>query len=153
MRDEEGDDGDLAYDRDLQEWPQRGRKILLLEAGTVLNAKDARKAIQAGAKFLMSPVSVKVYPISALGGAQYISAIKKPFSHVPMVASQGITIDLLETYIIQGASAVVLSDAIFSKEAMNQSNFDAIQQLAYLSALRGGEAVERKRGKNHLHVV
>ena len=31
MRDEEGDDGDLAYDRDLQEWPQRGRKILLLE--------------------------------------------------------------------------------------------------------------------------
>ncbi|KAJ8635578.1 hypothetical protein MRB53_009845 [Persea americana] len=59
MRDEEGDDGDLAYDRDLQEWPQRGRKILLLEAGTVLNAKDARKAIQAGAKFLMSPVSVK----------------------------------------------------------------------------------------------
>lgn len=33
-----------------------------------------------------------MYPISALGGAQYISAIKKPFSHVPMVASQGITI-------------------------------------------------------------
>ncbi|RWR76074.1 putative KHG/KDPG aldolase [Cinnamomum micranthum f. kanehirae] len=150
----------------------------IIGAGTVLNAKDARKAIQAGAKFLMSPVSVKeilddplcssevlyipgvmtptevmnaynagakivkVYPISALGGAQYISAIKKPFSHVPMVASQGITIDLLETYIIQGASAVVLSDAIFNKEAMNQRNFDAIQQLAYLSALRGGEAVE-----------
>lgn len=51
--------------------------------------------------------------------------------------------DLLETYIAQGASAVVLSDAIFDKEAMNQSNFDAIQQLAHLSALHGGEAVER----------
>eukprot|EP00268_Persea_americana_P063400 TRINITY_DN8220_c1_g1_i3.p1 TRINITY_DN8220_c1_g1~~TRINITY_DN8220_c1_g1_i3.p1 ORF type:complete len:138 (-),score=31.14 TRINITY_DN8220_c1_g1_i3:235-648(-) len=113
----------------------------------VMTPTEVMNAYNAGAKI------VKVYPISALGGAQYISAIKKPFSHVPMVASQGITIDLLETYIIQGASAVVLSDAIFSKEAMNQSNFDAIQQLAYLSALRGGEAVERKRGKNHLHGV
>lgn len=34
----------------------------------------------------------QVYPVSALGGIHYISAIKKPFPHISMVASQGITI-------------------------------------------------------------
>ncbi|XP_065633280.1 enoyl-CoA delta isomerase 1, peroxisomal-like [Quercus suber] len=35
---------------------------------------------------------VKVYPISALGGSWYISALKRPFHHISMVVSQGITI-------------------------------------------------------------
>ncbi|XP_055808882.1 uncharacterized protein LOC129877408 isoform X2 [Solanum dulcamara] len=111
--------------------------------GTVLQAKDAKDSIKAGAKFLMSPATVMVYPVSALGGVEYISALKRPFSHIPMVASQGITIDLIGQYIGQGASAVVLSDAIFDKEAMSQQNFDKIYQLASHAALQGKQAVER----------
>ncbi|XP_068660143.1 uncharacterized protein [Aristolochia californica] len=153
----------------------------IIGAGTVLTVKDARNAIKAGAKFLMSPVTVKeildevqgtnvlyipgvmtptevfnvynagarvvkVYPISALGGPQYISAIKKPFSHIPMVASQGITLDTTRTYIVQGASAVVLSDAIFEKHAMQDRNFDVIHQFACCAASNGREAVKTKRG-------
>ncbi|CAN4109370.1 unnamed protein product [Withania somnifera] len=117
--------------------------------GTVFQTKDAKDSIQAGAKFLMSPATVtilsvyragtknvKVYPVSARGGVGYISALKRPFSHIPMVASQGITIDLIRQYIGQGASAVVLSDAIFDKEAMSQHNFDKIYQLASQAALQ-----------------
>ncbi|XP_060177192.1 uncharacterized protein LOC132607296 isoform X2 [Lycium barbarum] len=111
--------------------------------GTVLQAKDAKDSIKFGAKFLMSPATVMVYPVSALGGVGYISALKRPFSHIPMVASQGITIDLIGQYIGHGASAVVLSDAIFDKEAMNQWNFDKIYQLASHAALQGKQAVER----------
>lgn len=33
----------------------------IFQVGTVLNAKDAKSAINAGAKFLMSPAMVKVY--------------------------------------------------------------------------------------------
>lgn len=62
-----------------------------------------------------------------------------------MVASQGITIDLVGQYIGQGASAVVLSDAIFDKEAMNQQNFDKIYQLASHAALQGKQAIERSK--------
>ncbi|XP_038689548.1 putative KHG/KDPG aldolase isoform X3 [Tripterygium wilfordii] len=126
--------------------------------GTVLSAEDVRNAKRAGAKFLMSPIMVKifyaydagakvvkVYPVSALGGVQYISAIKKPFPNIPMVASQGITIGLIGDYIACGAASVVLSDAIFDKEAMRQKNFDAIYQLACLAVLRGKEALDRKR--------
>ncbi|XP_031128980.1 uncharacterized protein LOC116030786 isoform X1 [Ipomoea triloba] len=149
--------------------------------GTVLCAKDAKDAIEFGAKFLMSPVLVKdilvglsgdealyipgamtpteilsafrmgakivkVYPVSALGGTKYISALKRPFSHIPMVASQGITIDLVGEYIAQGASAVVLSDAIFDKKAMSLRNFSAVHQLASRAALLGKEAVKRRSG-------
>ncbi|XP_024928005.2 uncharacterized protein LOC107412837 isoform X5 [Ziziphus jujuba] len=149
-------------------------------AGTVLNVEDAKKATNAGAKFIMSPAMVKdimddyqtgevlympgvmtpteilcahdagakivkVYPVSALGGIKYISALKKPFSHISMVASQGITIDSVGEYIALGASSVVLSDAIFNKEALRQNNFNEIYQLAHFAALQGKEAVERKR--------
>ncbi|KAK7847212.1 enoyl-coa delta isomerase 1 [Quercus suber] len=39
---------------------------------------------------VMTPT--EVYPISALGGSWYISALKRPFHHISMVVSQGITI-------------------------------------------------------------
>ncbi|KAH7554555.1 hypothetical protein JRO89_XS12G0235400 [Xanthoceras sorbifolium] len=155
----------------------RGNDLQLL-VGTVLNVEDAKNATNAGAKFLMSPATVKdimedvrggevlyipgvmtpteilsahdagakivkVYPVSALGGIQYITALKKPFPHIQMVASQGITIDSIGDYIAQGATSVVLSDAIFNKEAMDQYNFDKVYQLARLAALQGREAVER----------
>ncbi|GMY22836.1 khg/kdpg aldolase [Fagus crenata] len=148
-----------------------------LGVGTVLNVEDAKNAINAGAKFLMSPAMVKdimvdaqcgevlyipgvmtpteilsaydsgakivkVYPVSALGGGQYISALKRPFHHISMVAAQGITIDSVREYITRGASAVVLSDAIFDKEAISQNNFNEIYQLAHFAALQGNEAVE-----------
>ncbi|XP_042959497.1 putative KHG/KDPG aldolase isoform X3 [Carya illinoinensis] len=149
-----------------------------LGVGTVLNVEDAKNAINSGAKFLMSPATVKdimvdvkcaevlyipgvmtpteilsaydtgakivkVYPVSALGGSQYISALKRPFHHISMVASQGITIDSIREYISRGATAVVLSDAIFNKEAIIQNDFEEIYQLANFAALQGIEAVER----------
>ncbi|XP_060964467.1 uncharacterized protein LOC115705221 isoform X1 [Cannabis sativa] len=151
----------------------------VLGVGTVLNIEDARKAVGAGAKFLMSPAIVKdvidmdgfqngevlyipgamtpteilsahdsgakivkVYPVSVLGGVQYISALKKPFPDISMVASQGITIDSVGEYIANGASSVVLSDAIFDKEAMAQNNFNVIRQLAHFATLQASQVLE-----------
>ncbi|GKB76707.1 KDPG/KHG aldolase [Tanacetum coccineum] len=67
-----------------------------------------------------------VYHVSAVGGVQYIATLKKPFPHIPLVASQGVTIGLVGEYIAHGASSVVLSNAIFDKEAMAQRNFIAV---------------------------
>ncbi|XP_023511841.1 KHG/KDPG aldolase isoform X3 [Cucurbita pepo subsp. pepo] len=160
--------------------------VVVIIVGTVLNVKDAKNAVEAGAKFLMSPTMVKiiftdsqgimddlegeflyipgvmtptevltayeagaqivkVYPVSALGGIKYISALKKPFPHISMVASQGITIESTGDYIREGASSVVLSDAIFNKEFMKQKNFDGISQLSKLAASRAMEALEWKQ--------
>ncbi|KAL0339872.1 UNVERIFIED_CONTAM: hypothetical protein Sradi_4504000 [Sesamum radiatum] len=87
----------------------------------------------------------EVYPVSALGGVQYIAAVKKPFPNIQMIASQGITIDSVGQYIGQGASSVVLSDAIFEKNAMDAKYFDRINQLACSAAFTGSQAVRKIR--------
>lgn len=51
--------------------------------------------------------------------------------------------DLITEFITQGASAVVLSDAIFQKEAIDRGDFDAIYQRAQLAASTGVGAVKR----------
>ncbi|KAE9595299.1 putative 2-dehydro-3-deoxy-phosphogluconate aldolase [Lupinus albus] len=151
---------------------------ITLGVGTVLRIEDAKRAIKAGAKFMMSPAIikdimdyvqsdeilyipgtmtptemfsayeagakiVKVYPVSALGGSHYISTLKKPFPHISLVASQGITIDFVEEYILRGASSVVLSDAIFDKKAIAENDFEKIYKLAQSAALLGNKAVNR----------
>ncbi|XP_023728369.1 uncharacterized protein LOC111876071 isoform X2 [Lactuca sativa] len=111
----------------------------LLYIPGVMTPTEILSSYNAGAKM------VKVYPVSVLGGFGYIATLKKPFPHIPLIASQGITTDLVGEYIGEGASAVVLSDAIFEKEAMTQRNFTAIYQLAKLAASQGNEAVERRQ--------
>ncbi|KAF7051270.1 hypothetical protein CFC21_059523 [Triticum aestivum] len=150
---------------------RRSYPSLTFGVGTVLNADDARKAIRAGAQFLMSPGTVmeilndldgsevlyipgvltptevisacnagakvvKLYPASVMGGEMYMSALKKPFPLVPMVASQGITIGSIKSYMEAGASGVVLSDAIFDKELMRERNFIGISALANQATLQ-----------------
>ncbi|KAM0009881.1 putative 2-dehydro-3-deoxy-phosphogluconate aldolase [Helianthus debilis subsp. tardiflorus] len=110
----------------------------LLYIPGVMTPTEILSSYNAGAKI------VKVYPVSAIGGVQYIATLKKPFPHIPMVASQGITTDSVGAYIDGGASAVVLSDAIFDKKAISQRNFTAIYRLAQLAALQGDAAVKRK---------
>ncbi|GLT93413.1 hypothetical protein SLE2022_112070 [Rubroshorea leprosula] len=159
----------------VQEYPTNAFGVMV---GTVLNSRDARRAIDSGAKFLMSPVTVKdimkdvqdsdvlyipgamtpteifsayetgakmvkIYPVSALGGIRYISALKKPFPHIPMVASQGVTIDSIQDYVAQGAISVVLSDSIFNKQAMAENNFNVIHELAQSATSQGRKAVGR----------
>lgn len=46
-------------------------------------------------------------------------------------------------YIASGASSVVLSDAIFDKEAMNRKDFDKIYQLAKFAAVQGNVAAKQ----------
>ncbi|GAB2292083.1 hypothetical protein Dimus_026330 [Dionaea muscipula] len=103
-----------------------------------MTATEVLSAHTAGARL------VKVYPVSAVGGANYISALRKPFPGIPLVASQGITTDLVGEYIAAGATAVVLSDAIFDRGAVERGDFGAVSQQARLIASLGYEAVRRK---------
>ncbi|KAI5432013.1 hypothetical protein KIW84_035953 [Lathyrus oleraceus] len=123
-----------AIVKDILDYVQGGEILYIPGAMTpteILSAYDA------GAKM------VKIYPVSALGGFKYIAALKKPFPHVSMVASQGITIDSMEEYIIRGASSVVLSDAIFDKEAISECDFSKIYKLAQSATFLGNQAVNR----------
>lgn len=100
----------------------------------VLTPTEVISAFNAGAKV------VKVYPVSVMGGEMYMSALKKPFPLLPMVASQGIDIGSIKGYMEAGASAVVLSDAIFDKELMKERKFGEISELANLATLQASQS-------------
>ncbi|GLJ41234.1 hypothetical protein SUGI_0853560 [Cryptomeria japonica] len=46
---------------------------------------------------------IKIYPVTVLGGERYIQTLRRPFHHIPMVASQGITMETMNLYIKMGA--------------------------------------------------
>ncbi|KAL5196609.1 hypothetical protein ABZP36_000121 [Zizania latifolia] len=100
----------------------------------VLTPTEVISASNAGAKV------VKVYPVSVMGGEVYMLALKKPFPFLSMVASQGISINAIKGYLEAGASAVVLSDAIFDKELMRGRKFDEISELANQATLQASQS-------------
>ncbi|KAI5058197.1 hypothetical protein GOP47_0026367 [Adiantum capillus-veneris] len=137
----------------------------LIGAGTVLSLADADAAKAAGAKFLMSPVTiqnliesnrdgpmlvipgsitptevfnaynqgaslVKLYPVTLMGGVKLVHALRKAMPQIPLVASQGMTLETFDQYLSAGATAVVLSDAIFNKTLVNSRDYKKIQQQA-----------------------
>ena len=52
--------------------------------------------------------AVKVFPVSAVGGASYLRALLGPFPHLALVPSGGIQPDQIPDYFAAGAAAVAL---------------------------------------------
>ncbi|CAM6093168.1 unnamed protein product [Calypogeia fissa] len=173
-------DGGLAVLEVTMNTPQAAQviKVLVREypsaiigAGTVLSTKEADLAKDAGAKFLMSPVTVeeivqchrngpvvhipgamtptevisaynfgapavKLYPMSLLGGVPFLRTLRKPLGHIPMIPSNGVCLDTVEPYISAGAMAVILSEAIFEKSALEKNDMGRIRKLASEAVLR-----------------
>ncbi|EFJ22532.1 hypothetical protein SELMODRAFT_105201 [Selaginella moellendorffii] len=73
---------------------------------------------------------VKIYPTDLAGGVKYVRSLRKLLAHIPMIASQGITLEMIRPYLDAGASAVVLSDAIFDSSSLSSSCFAKITQQA-----------------------
>ncbi len=136
----------------------------VIGAGTVLDKDTAQKCIEAGAKFIVSPIFnaetvffcnqneitvmpgtltpteiynaekagadiVKVFPVSAMGGASYIKAVKTVFPHVEIVPTGGVKLENAVDYIKAGALAVGMGgeltegkEAIITNYARNLLN-------------------------------
>ncbi|MBW4537544.1 MAG: bifunctional 4-hydroxy-2-oxoglutarate aldolase/2-dehydro-3-deoxy-phosphogluconate aldolase [Myxacorys chilensis ATA2-1-KO14] len=70
-------------------------------------------AWQAGAS------SVKVFPVQAVGGADYIRALQQPLGHVPLIPTGGVTPTNAKALIEAGAIAVGLAGGLFPKGAIS----------------------------------
>jgi len=69
---------------------------------------------------------VKVFPVSAMGGASYVKAVKTVFPQINIVPTGGISLDSAVDYIKAGASAVGIGgeltgveESIITKQARN----------------------------------
>jgi len=81
-------------------------------------------AWQAGAS------SVKVFPVQALGGADYIRSLQAPLGQIPLIPTGGVTFKTAQDLIDAGAVAIGLAGNLFPKAALHSQNWAAITRQA-----------------------
>lgn len=145
----------------------------LVGAGSVLDAAAARACIEAGARFVVSPILepgivaacrehdvvampgaltpteiaaaaaagadlVKVFPVSAVGGASYIRALKAPMPHVELVPTGGVTLSDAAAYLQAGAAAIGAGSDLAGPEVLRKGGSAGVTAAAraYVEAVR-----------------
>ena len=73
---------------------------------------------------------VKVFPISALGGAAYLKSLQGPLGHIPLIPTGGVTVENAKVFIDAGAIAVGLAGDLFPKNLVENRDWRAIGQIA-----------------------
>jgi 2-dehydro-3-deoxyphosphogluconate aldolase/(4S)-4-hydroxy-2-oxoglutarate aldolase len=95
---------------------------LLVGAGTVLTVEQVKRAVSAGAKFIVSPglEVVKFFPAEPSGGVEFLKAMAAPYRGIQFIPTGGITRDNLSSYLSYnrvhacGGSWMVKADLISS---------------------------------------
>lgn len=70
---------------------------------------------------------VKVFPIQAVGYADYLRALQTPLGNIPIIPTGGVTIDNAKSLIQAGAIAVGIGGSLFTKSAISAENWAFIQ--------------------------
>jgi 2-dehydro-3-deoxyphosphogluconate aldolase/(4S)-4-hydroxy-2-oxoglutarate aldolase len=89
-----------------------------------LTPTEIMTAWKAGSDF------VKVFPVSLLGGAHYIRALKSAFPTMRLIASGGVTQRNTADFILAGAAAVGIGRDLINPEAVQRREVDWIRELA-----------------------
>lgn len=76
--------------------------------------------------------SVKIFPITTVGGAAYLRALQGPLGHIPMIPTGGVTTINALSLLQSGAIAVGLSSDLFPKAAVTQGDWDAIAHRTHI---------------------
>ncbi|MCW5317152.1 bifunctional 4-hydroxy-2-oxoglutarate aldolase/2-dehydro-3-deoxy-phosphogluconate aldolase [Nostoc sp. KVJ3] len=69
---------------------------------------------------------VKVFPVQALGGADYIKSLQGPLGQIPLIPTGGVTLENAKEFLQAGAIAVGLSGELFPKKLVTEGNWQAI---------------------------
>lgn len=69
---------------------------------------------------------VKVFPIQAVGGAQYIKSLQAPLAQIPLIPTGGVTVENAAEFIRAGAIAIGLSSELFPKHMIVSEDWDLI---------------------------
>lgn len=73
---------------------------------------------------------VKVFPVQAVGGVNYIKSLQAPLGHIPLIPTGGVTLSNAPDFIAAGAIAVGLASELFPPQLVIDENWEAISQQA-----------------------
>lgn len=89
-----------------------------------LSPTEIVTAWQAGAS------SVKVFPIQAVGGKDYIQSLQGPLGEIPLIPTGGVTLDNAKALLDAGAIAIGLAGQLFPAGAIATRDWEQITQRA-----------------------
>jgi len=80
---------------------------------------------------------VKIFPCSAVGGANYLKSLLAPFPHLKLIPTGGVTLDTAASFIRAGARALGVGSDLVNLAAVDAGNAEAITETAraYLKVL------------------
>lgn len=102
----------------------RCRELGVAAVPGTLTPSEMQAAVALGAS------AVKVFPVSAVGGTDYLRAVLEPLPHLRIVASGGIQTHQVGEYLAAGAWAVCLGRALFDEEAVRRGDVAAVADFA-----------------------
>jgi 2-dehydro-3-deoxyphosphogluconate aldolase/(4S)-4-hydroxy-2-oxoglutarate aldolase len=76
----------------------------------------------------MGVAAVKVFPVSAMGGAQYIKELRGPFKDIPLLACGGVKAENFQDFFSAGCDFVSFGASVFSVSDMENGNWKNIEQ-------------------------
>jgi 2-dehydro-3-deoxyphosphogluconate aldolase/(4S)-4-hydroxy-2-oxoglutarate aldolase len=95
---------------------------------------------------------VKVFPTSALGGADYIRTIRGPIRDIPMLAGGPIPLDQIESYLDAGCIAVNLGVSLAVPDLVKTEQWDEIGRRALLaSSIIESRRAEAEPNPSYVH--
>ncbi|HTC94126.1 MAG TPA: bifunctional 4-hydroxy-2-oxoglutarate aldolase/2-dehydro-3-deoxy-phosphogluconate aldolase [Terriglobales bacterium] len=96
---------------------------ILIMAGA-LTPTEILTAWEAGSDF------VKVFPCSAVGGPNYIRALRGPLPQIPLVPTGGVNLDTAADFIRSGSAALGVGGELVLSSALDLGNTTEITELA-----------------------
>lgn len=72
--------------------------------------------------------AVKVFPVSSVGGPDYVRMVRAPLPHVPLVVSGGIGPGEVSAYLEAGAAGVSLGSSLVEADLIDSEDIEAIRR-------------------------
>ncbi|NDI33977.1 bifunctional 4-hydroxy-2-oxoglutarate aldolase/2-dehydro-3-deoxy-phosphogluconate aldolase [Chengkuizengella sediminis] len=73
--------------------------------------------------------AVKIFPLASIG-ISYLKEIQGPLSHIPMIATGGVTLENIQEYFKAGATAVGIGSSLVNKKLIQTGQFHELTELA-----------------------
>jgi len=78
--------------------------------------------------YALGAAAIKIFPISSLGGSQYIKELRGPFKNIPLLACGGVKAENVKDFFDAGCDFVSFGASIFSVPDMESGNWQNIER-------------------------
>jgi 2-dehydro-3-deoxyphosphogluconate aldolase / (4S)-4-hydroxy-2-oxoglutarate aldolase len=129
--------GTLLNQKDLREAIAAGVQFAFMphvEVGMIHYGRDQGLAMNPGALTPTEVITawnagasaVKVFPVNAVGGADYIRSLQGPMGQIPLIPTGGVTIQNAKAFLDAGAIALGLSGDLFPKKIILREDWQML---------------------------